>query len=575
MVARSIGEIRRGQLITTYGVGSVIAVGDESFMVAGIDRWLIGAPDVHEPVLQRQLGVNGFVAPPSSEIGAGIPVVRFPEWSYCPMCRRLAHYSEFGAYHDNRCGLCDRSLVPSRFIAVCEDGHTEDFPYFRWSHRGRATSGDRHELRIDAGGESASMRDVVISCVCGAEVSMDGVFGRQALRGVAACSGRRPWLAASDEDSCDKALRTLLRGASNVWFPLVRSALSIPPWSEEAFKALNRFWPALRPLTVDAALRVAIEGIIAASDLPYSVDELAEAVRRRRAAEAEDSSLDDADVRRDEYEALVRGRHEDAGQNDFVCEPVHTTGHAMDAWIDHVSAVRRLREVRVLQAFTRVLPPSPAEPERRAPLSASEEDWLPGVNVIGEGVFFRIAERALRQWETDPDVLDRVAPIRRNYVRAFGRRDREPDREITPRLVLIHTLSHALIGQWALDSGYPAASLRERIYAGESANGLLIYTAASDSAGSLGGIVELAESDSLWSTFQSALLTASWCSSDPVCIESEAAGTDSLNLAACHACTLLPEVSCEESNLLLDRALLIGTPDRPQLGFFAGAIAED
>lgn len=63
-------------------------------------------------------------------------------------------------------------------------------------------------------------------------------------------------------------------------------------------------------------------------------------------------------------------------------------------------------------------------------------------------------------------------------------------------------------------------------------------------------------------------LTA-WCSADPLCIEAEAAGVDSPYLAACHACVLLPEVSCEESNLLLDRGLLVGTPETPELGFFA------
>lgn len=54
------------------------------------------------------------------------------------------------------------------------------------------------------------------------------------------------------------------------------------------------------------------------------------------------------------------------------------------------------------------------------------------------------------------------------------------------------------------------------------------------------------------------MAVAAWCSSDPLCIESEPGGTDALNLAACHCCALLPETSCEEMNLLLDRAGLIG-----------------
>ena len=135
--------------------------------------------------------------------------------------------------------------------------------------------------------------------------------------------------------------------------------------------------------------------------------------------------------------------------------------------------------------------------------------------------------------------------------------------------MLVHSLAHALITQWALDCGYPAASLRERLYVSDEMAGFLIYTATSDSAGSLGGIVGLAENGDLDDLISEALREASWCSSDPLCIESEGGGVDALNLAACHACLLLPEVSCEEMNVLLDRALLVGTADNPSMAFFA------
>ena len=136
------------------------------------------------------------------------------------------------------------------------------------------------------------------------------------------------------------------------------------------------------------------------------------------------------------------------------------------------------------------------------------------------------------------------------------------------RFILMHTLAHSIIGQWALDCGYPAASLRERLYVGKEMAGILIYTATSDSAGSLGGLIAQATAERLESSLCEALLRASWCSGDPLCIEAGLQGTDSLNLAACHACVLLPEVSCEELNVFLDRGLLVGTPDQPDLGFF-------
>ena len=44
--------------------------------------------------------------------------------------------------------------------------------------------------------------------------------------------------------------------------------------------------------------------------------------------------------------------------------------------------------------------------------------------------------------------------------------------------------------------------------------------------------------------------------------------SDSLNLAACHACGLLPETCCEERNAFLDRGLVIGTYDNQAIGFW-------
>jgi hypothetical protein len=99
--------------------------------------------------------------------------------------------------------------------------------------------------------------------------------------------------------------------------------------------------------------------------------------------------------------------------------------------------------------------------------------------------------------------------------------------------------------------------------------GVLIYTATSDSAGSLGGVVAQGEYKRLRASLESALDRISWCSQDPPCMESVADEFGSLNLAACYACSLLPETSCETNNTFLDRALLIGTPEDQKIGFFS------
>jgi hypothetical protein len=291
------------------------------------------------------------------------------------------------------------------------------------------------------------------------------------------------------------------------------------------------------------------------------------AVNRRRANEsADDEELADA-FKRDEYLALLNGSAERSRSQEFVCVPSQEVPGALSGVIDRVMLVKKLREVRALESFSRIIPPEPGSAAPRPPLFDENPGWLPAVEVNGEGIFMTVDNAALAEWESDPRVVRRVAQIGDNYRARFTSRGVMPDRRITPRLVLIHSLAHAVIDQWALDSGYPAAALRERLYAGEEMAGFLIYTATSDSAGSLGGVIAEAEPQRLAASFRELFANASWCSADPLCIESGPNGVDGLNLAACHSCMLLPEVSCEEMNTLLDRALLVGLPDDPDVGF--------
>jgi hypothetical protein len=320
----------------------------------------------------------------------------------------------------------------------------------------------------------------------------------------------------------------------------------------------------------DAALRPTIEGMGLVRGTSYSVDDLVLAVTQRKAGEDAPEGETTSRLKEQEYEALIRGKDEVTRTQDFVCVPAPDVERPAADWFQQVMLVTRLREVRVLQAFTRVLPPSPGDrPERRAPLFETPTGWLPAIEVTGEGVFLSLDPGRLATWETSLFAVDRTASINRNYAARFTSHGDSPDRTISPRLVLIHTLAHALINQWSLDCGYPAASLRERLYVSDDMAGLLIYTATTDSAGSLGGVVGQAGPDRLGPALLEAVARAAWCSSDPLCIEADAAGVDALNLAACHACILLPETSCEEMNLLLDRASLVGTPDRPSSGFFS------
>lgn len=566
-MARTLGEARRSQLVTTYGVGAVIAIEDESFMVSGLDHWDATDQDlwIHEPRLERLHRVRHFVLPAASgdENKEDIPVTRFPRWYSCPECGELDQFRHLAATPDkSECADCSARLVPSRFVMVCEGGHIDDFPYKAWVHGRDGAKEGTHRSKVKTLGMTASLRDIVITCSCGQSRSMEGAFRRNALKEVTWCSANQPWLSRRDPDGCSRVPRVLQRGASNVWFSIVESAISIPPWSEDAFKALNRYWEAVRHVPDDA-----LPGVLGGMKLDqasgYTLDELVDAVRERR--ESEDSTTDlDAEVIKDqEYVALTRGKPQRSAKQDFVCVPATSVTPAVADVFKTVMVVKRLREVRVLSSFTRVREPEPTDLEERlSPLAREQLDWLPAIEVVGEGVFLELAPDRLVDWETQKAVQSRAEVLRENAKDREKGKSSTLSTRITPRLLLTHTLAHLLINQWSLECGYPAASLRERLYVNDEHAALLIYTATSDSAGSLGGLISQANPDRLEPSLRNSLASANWCSSDPLCIESDPGGTDALNWAACHCCALLPETSCEEMNLLLDRAAVIGVPGR-------------
>jgi hypothetical protein len=143
------------------------------------------------------------------------------------------------------------------------------------------------------------------------------------------------------------------------------------------------------------------------------------------------------------------------------------------------------------------------------------------------------------------------------------------------RYVLLHSLAHGLMRQLTLQCGYTAASVRERIYSRgpsedhEPMAGVLIYTAASDSEGTLGGLVSLGESKVLTTHLAQALEGIGLCASDPLCAE-HSPSRDALTLhgAACHACLFAPETSCERGNKYLDRSVLVPTVERTDFAYF-------
>jgi hypothetical protein len=586
-------------MITTYGVGSLVAINEKSYVVSGIDSWKVDdSTAIFEPRLQHWLGVEAFRLPPAADppTGDGVRVRLFPEMYSCPACQELKKFRDFGSPGGKSlCGVCEESLAPSRFVIACEKGHLDDFPYFAWVHKKTSpvdpTTETRHDLSLHSTGRTASLRSVVVRCSCGKEASLEGAFGGGAMQALGiSCSGRRPWLGAgSAEPGCTATPRTLQRGSSAAWFPLNRSALSIPPWSATLQKRVHEHYEVLKSLIEekagDALVDKVIERVGLLKGARFTRQDVVDAVRRRMELEATEpeartyGGFEPAErLRREEYEQLLFGTADLEGDQDFECVRPEGDPASLPFGIERSMQAKRLREVRALQAFTRVQAPDAMNPDiHPAALALEDQRWLPAVEVSGEGVFLTLDSDLLQDWENRPGTVKRAERIQRAHTRMLRSRAQEPspsrklqdiESPITARYVLLHTLAHILINEWSLEAGYPAASLRERLYVSEDMAGILIYTATSDSAGSLGGVTSQGDYAQLRTTLPSALNRAMWCSQDPPCMESEASGFGGLNLAACYACVLLPETSCEVNNSFLDRGMLLGTPEDPSIGFF-------
>jgi hypothetical protein len=245
--------------------------------------------------------------------------------------------------------------------------------------------------------------------------------------------------------------------------------------------------------------------------------------------------------------------------------------------IASLARVERLREVRALTGFKRIYDSlSVTDPDRGAfgdlcdP--AAPRPWLPAVEVRGEGIFVSLRREAVEAWISDnPGVRERAAQLNAAGSGRLGRNPAGGSLDVfSPTYLLVHSLAHAVIKRLSFECGYDVASLRERIYVGQEPwmAGFLIFTSTSDSDGTLGGLERQGRADRFGRIVATALHDNAWCSSDPLCKEGISSTSESLNLAACHGCLLLPETCCETGNRYLDRLMLVSDRTQPETGFF-------
>jgi Domain of unknown function (DUF1998) len=616
---------RLSQLITTFGPGSMIDLPTRSVVVGGLERWDMrerAFKPIEEPrlleMLERKLKDTNRLeqgkrlslrSPPLGEEAPGkeppgVAVTVFPTWFVCAAergpegddgargvrRRRLVRWNELSPAGGRRRYESEDGhkldVTPIRFVAACEKGHLQDIDW-RWTVHGDVVC--REPMWLVERGTSADPRDTQVVCGCGKSLSLEQAF---APRRLGRCRGERPWLGDRDPNGCENWLRLLTRTATNTYFPQVATVISLPSAEDALSRLVQSHYDDLKDVANPAEIAQArkFNGALRASLEGFSDAEVFARLLIIRGRVQQDATLPPKLAEFDVFAAgggIIGENRPDA--------LLFAERLPRDRWdperkaeilpMKGLVAVHRLREVSCLYGFTRFeAAPTAADGELEdvhlavdgAPLSLGA-DWLPAVEQFGEGLFVHFDDDMIAQWLAEPAVRERGFRLLEGFKRWKDLRRVEMHHP-GQVYVMLHSLSHALMSEIALECGYPASALKERVYAltDPGANsgrvtrcGILIYTATAGNQGTLGGLVGSA--DRFDTMFRSALTRLAVCSNDPICADHEPAssGDDrAVHGAACHGCLLIAETSCECRNLFLDRALVVETMAAAGAGFW-------
>ncbi|MBB5329432.1 DUF1998 domain-containing protein [Tunturiibacter gelidoferens] len=603
-----LGEIRPSQLIYTFGVGSLIDLPNMSALVMGLDDWDTRyCSDIQEDrlisAIQKRLGsqMSRLYLPPTKLDGAdndpaapaiGVPVAPFPRWMRCSLCDTLATVQSGvfklvqDSYRPDRTeyvhGGCLKSkggkppaVMSVRFLLACREGHLTDFPWLKFVHKGNVPCKPA-TLTLREYGASGDASDIVVKChSCDAERRMADAFDSDPNTWFI-CPGHHPHLRLIEPQGCSERAKAILLGSSNSWFPTALSALSIPRAADKLGKLVEEQWGELEDLdTIDEVHLISKKLKKFQSLIPlfseFKETDIWDAIQAKRKGNGKQETPAE-DLKLPEWQ-MFSAPDSAAESRDFKLRRV-APPKGFERLFEDTVLVERIREVRALLGFTRIESNADFEEAtmlkdgRLTPLRRESPTWLPASEVRGEGIFLRIREKELTDWAGKPELLRLQKEFLDSHKAWRKLRKLEPFDENFPgiRFVLLHSLAHALMRQIVLDCGYTAASVRERLYsrqpgeAGGSMAGILLYTAAPDSEGTLGGLVELGDPLTLGRHLQQALESLRLCASDPLCAEHRPDTTGrGIHGACCHACQFAPETSCERGNRYLDRSVLVKT----------------
>ena len=606
-----VSALRQSQLVSTYGPGAMIDLPWFAAVVGGLDFWDTGV-SISEPRLEAKAeGILGsavkLFAPmavdktPDATTTKGVVVWKFPRWSITQETRRQtdpdgrtfqtrlmvreSHIDpKTGQYEgtdfDEKGKRKKLDVVPVRFIRACKYGHMGDIDWSDFVHKGRSTCDGN--LWLDDMGATGELNELRVRCDCRPNVSrfISEAAGKD-NKALGRCDGSQPWLGNVERETCEEWNRLLIRTASNAYFPLKLTLISLPDRGREVQAAVGLLWDnflnAVRSIEDLPIFRRM--GAVGSSLAGFSDEQVMGAIEAKRSGQ---DGPPKRSIKQAEFELLtstaaIIGKDEHDSVFFAKESPRSDWDSKLTSDLQRVMVVHRLREVTALVGYTRFdYPSTDIDGEfdlniRPAKLGLNSS-WVPATENKGEGLFLQFRKDRIEEWEKRPAVVTQAKRLERGFQTWCQEREFTGRRFFGTPFIMLHSLSHMLINAISLGCGYPASSIKERIYANkDDGYGILLYTAGPDSYGTLGGLASAA--GSIGHYLKSALELGHLCSNDPVCAQHQADDSNErrhLQGAACHGCLLIGETSCERLNEHLDRSLVVPTVACLGAEFFPG-----
>lgn len=611
----------KNKMLSSYGgVGSLVETIDGSVIIETFDNWgyqnILNSSDIEKYLIvdDRLLSRLKYIfknlqyilsVPDEFDKKIYPRANYFPKWFYCPNCKQFNEYSywknswynlgkDLKYFFPPKCSNkdCNQEILEQvRFVMTCPDGHIQDLPWKYWNNRTteKQPEQDLSETEIEESSgpiylnfksmccsnqkliysvsrENSELSGIHIECKnCGKSEDLGGVFGFKMK-----CSGNSPWFGLNNHQNCEKKLKVVIKSSNSIYYANIISSIYIPVNQI----ILNQKHRILISKWLERGKQK--DDIIKDLKLDYDIPES----ETSKYLEGSESYISEQSFREVEYDYFINKENMVDKSIKFSKIDVHDKIKGFD----NIIRIEKLKQISVQTSFTRQMPiDSDAilladdefkeiqyEVKRQSTTSNNiNTPILLGVESFGEAILFTINKEQLDEWCKNVDVLERSNIIKNNAQSSQRKFVRRLSDNITPQYLLIHTLSHLIIKELEYVCGYPAASLKERLYVGENMFGFMVM-AVEGTEGSLGGLVSQCDDlGNLNRIINSAIERAKDCSSDPICENSDGQGLENLNLAACYSCTLLPDISCEMFNSFLDRKLLIDK----DFGFFKKEIS--